>query len=110
MLRNARQLLARNRLATSVKKTEEQTDTVTIKLKEVRVKLYDRTGKCRHDGNLLCFFLPTHKKEERNPTHIAAHLQAPQANTATNPESFRDVKECNLPDTHGAKMKLYLYF
>jgi len=37
-------------------------------------------GQCRFDGNLFCFFLPTHKKEEGNPTHIAAHLQAPRAN------------------------------
>jgi len=33
------------------------------------------TGQCKFDGNLFCFFLPPAKKEERNPTHIAAHLQ-----------------------------------
>ena len=27
--------------------------------------------------NLFCFFLPTQKKGKRNPTHIAAHFQAP---------------------------------
>jgi hypothetical protein len=33
------------------------------------------TGQCKLDGNLFWFFfLPA--KEERNPTHIAAHLQA----------------------------------
>jgi len=26
------------------------------------------------------FFFPPAKKEERNPSHIAAHLQAPRAN------------------------------
>jgi hypothetical protein len=38
------------------------------------------TGQCKFDGNLFCFFLPPAKKEEGNPTHIAAHLQAPRAN------------------------------
>ena len=41
------------------------------------------TGQCRHDGNLFCFFLPTHKKEEGNPTHIAHIAKAPQANAET---------------------------
>jgi hypothetical protein len=41
------------------------------------------TGQCRHDGNLFCFFLPTHKKEEGNPTHIAHIAKAPQANADT---------------------------
>jgi hypothetical protein len=41
------------------------------------------TGQCRHDGNLFCFFLPTHKKEEGNPTHIAHIAKAPQANATT---------------------------
>jgi len=34
------------------------------------------TGQCRHDGIYFVFFFPPAKKEERNPTHIAAHLQA----------------------------------
>lgn len=29
------------------------------------------TGQCRHDKDLFCLFLPTHKKKEGNPTHIA---------------------------------------
>ncbi len=40
------------------------------------------TGQCRHDGNLFCFFLPTHKKEG-NPTHIAHIAKAPRANAPT---------------------------
>jgi len=38
---------------------------------------------CKFDGNLFCFFLPTRKKEERNPTHIAHIGKAPQANAET---------------------------
>ncbi|HAF29435.1 MAG TPA: hypothetical protein DCG75_10350 [Bacteroidales bacterium] len=41
------------------------------------------TGQCRHDGNLFCFFLPTHKKEEGNPTHIAHIGKATRANAET---------------------------
>jgi len=37
------------------------------------------TGQCRHDGNLFCFFLPTHKEEEGNLTHIVHIAKAPQA-------------------------------
>jgi len=63
-------------------------------------------GQCKFDGNLFCFFLPTHKKEERNPTHIAHIGKAPlpvqnllrEANAETNPDGFRDAKECNLPN------------
>jgi len=40
------------------------------------------TGQCKFDGNLFCFFLPTHK-EEGNPTHIAHIAKAPQANAET---------------------------
>jgi hypothetical protein len=92
ILRNLFQVILPSSLATSVKKTEEQTDTVIIKLKEVRVNLYDRTGQCRHDGNLFCFFLPTHKKEEGNPTNIAAHWQAPRAESQN--QSLQ--KSCNI--------------
>ncbi len=42
------------------------------------------TGQYRHDGNLFCFFLPTRKKEEGNPTHIAHIAKAPHANAPTN--------------------------
>lgn len=38
-------------------------------------------GRRKFDGNLFYFFLPHAKKEEENPTFLAAHLQAPQANT-----------------------------
>ena len=40
------------------------------------------TGQCKFDGNLFCFFLPTHKKEE-NPTRIAHIAKAPRANAET---------------------------
>jgi hypothetical protein len=38
------------------------------------------TGQCKFDGNLFCFFLPTLKKEEGNPTHIAHIAKATRAN------------------------------
>jgi hypothetical protein len=41
------------------------------------------------------FFFPPQKKEKRNPTHIAAHWQAPRADAQN--QSF--AKECNLADT-----------
>ncbi len=41
------------------------------------------TGQCKFDGNLFCFFFPPAKKEERNPTHIAAHCQATLADAQT---------------------------
>ncbi|MPL97965.1 hypothetical protein SDC9_44162 [bioreactor metagenome] len=41
------------------------------------------TGQCKFDGNLFCFFLPTRKKEEGNPTHIAHIAKAPNANAPT---------------------------
>ena len=53
------------------------------------------TGQCKFDRNLFCFFLPPAKKEEGNPTHIAAHLQAHTSQRYN--QSF--VKECNLADT-----------
>jgi hypothetical protein len=37
-------------------------------------------GQGKFDGNLFCFFLPTRKKEEGNPTHIAHIAKAPRAN------------------------------
>ncbi len=37
------------------------------------------TGQCKFDGNLFCFFLPTRKKEEGNPTHIAHIAKATRA-------------------------------
>jgi hypothetical protein len=37
------------------------------------------TGQCKFEGIYFVFFFPLQKKEERNPTHIAAHLQAPRA-------------------------------
>jgi len=40
-------------------------------------------GQCKFDGNLFCFFLPTRKKEEGNPTHIAHIGKAPRANAPT---------------------------
>jgi hypothetical protein len=40
------------------------------------------TRQCKFDGNLFCFFLPTHKKEE-NPTRIAHIAKAPRANAQT---------------------------
>ena len=36
------------------------------------------TGQCKFEGIYFVFFFPP-TKEKRNPTHIAAHLQAPQA-------------------------------
>ena len=56
------------------------------------------TGQCKFDGNLFCFFLPTHKKEEGNPTHIAHIAKAPRANAATKALS----KSAILP-THPCK-------
>jgi hypothetical protein len=38
------------------------------------------------------FFFPPQKKEERNPTHIAAHLQAPRADAQN--QSLQ--KSCNF--------------
>jgi hypothetical protein len=38
------------------------------------------------------FFFPPAKKEERNPTHIAAHLQAPRADA----QNQRLQKSCNF--------------
>jgi len=39
------------------------------------------------------FFFPPAKKEEGNPTHIAAHLQAPRADAQN--QSLQ--KSCNRP-------------
>jgi len=39
------------------------------------------------------FFLPPAKKEERNPTHIAAHLQAPRAD-AQNQRFAKELQFC----------------
>ncbi len=50
------------------------------------------TGQCKFDGNLFCFFLPTRKKEERNPTHIAHIAKATQANAQN--QSLQ--KSCNF--------------
>jgi|GEM_PF-6140608 len=49
-------------------------------------------GWCILDEFIL-FFLSPAKKEERNPTHIAAHLQAPRANAQN--QSLQ--KSCNRP-------------
>jgi len=50
------------------------------------------TGQCKFDENLFCFFFPPAKKEEGNPTHIAAHLQAPRADAQN--QSLQ--KSCNF--------------
>jgi len=47
-------------------------------------------GQCKFDGNLFCFFLSPAKK--KNPTHIAAHLQAPRADAQN--QSLQ--KSCNF--------------
>ena len=46
------------------------------------------TGQCKLDGNLFCFFLPTRKKEEVNPTQIGTFGVCPnaQADTKANPK------------------------
>ncbi len=64
------------------------------------------TGQCKFDGNLFCFFLPTRKKEERNPTHIAAHLQARTSQRSN--QSF--AKECNLADPLGTNNKSSTFY
>lgn len=50
-------------------------------------------GQCRHEGNLFCFFLPTRKKEEGKPTHIA-HIAKPHEPTP----KPKLVKEYNFAD------------
>jgi len=47
-------------------------------------------GWCKLDEFIL--FFPTLKKEKGNPTHIAAHLQAPRANAQN--QSLQ--KSCNF--------------
>jgi len=51
------------------------------------------------------FFSSPRKKEERNPSHIAAHLQAPRANAATKALS----KSAILPALLKETSKRYLY-
>jgi hypothetical protein len=51
------------------------------------------------------FFFPPQKKRKKPHPHCT-HWQSPTSQRSN--QSF--AKECNLADTHGAKMKLYLYF
>ncbi len=52
------------------------------------------TGQCKFDGNIFCFFSSPRKKEEGNPTHIAAHLQDPRAETQK-PKLAKELQFCS---------------
>ncbi len=41
------------------------------------------TGLCKFDGNLFCFFLPTHKREEETPPTLQHVCKAPHAHAQT---------------------------
>jgi hypothetical protein len=55
-------------------------------------------GQCKFDGIYFVFFFPP-QKEKKNPTYIAAHLQAPQLAPTTrgaNAQKQNLQKSCNF--------------